>query len=73
MMHIMKISNILFSRHTGELHEFLEQCDYIVNVMPSTPDTRGMLGRNALKHAKYLPIYYMVDILRLIICLKLAV
>lgn len=38
--------------HTGELHEFLGQCDYIVNIMPSTPDTRGMLGGNTLKHAK---------------------
>lgn len=38
--------------HTGELPQFLKECDYVVNIMPSTPDTRGMLGKDILQHAK---------------------
>lgn len=47
----MNFGNVF--RHTGELPQFLNQCDYIVNIMPSTPDTRGMLGKGILQHAKY--------------------
>ncbi|KAK3893062.1 hypothetical protein Pcinc_003108 [Petrolisthes cinctipes] len=39
-------------RHTGELKEFLQECDYIVNIMPSTPDTKEMLGNDILSNAK---------------------
>ncbi|XP_066938406.1 glyoxylate/hydroxypyruvate reductase A-like isoform X2 [Macrobrachium rosenbergii] len=38
--------------HGGELSAFLRECDYIVNVMPSTPATREMLGGEVLKDAK---------------------
>ncbi|XP_042231327.1 glyoxylate/hydroxypyruvate reductase A-like isoform X2 [Homarus americanus] len=38
--------------HTGELPLFLQECDYIVNIMPSTPATRGMLGSDTLEKAK---------------------
>ncbi|XP_071536810.1 uncharacterized protein [Panulirus ornatus] len=37
---------------TGELQMFLKQCDYLVNIMPSTDKTRGMLGGETLKDAK---------------------
>ncbi|KAG0725379.1 Glyoxylate reductase/hydroxypyruvate reductase [Chionoecetes opilio] len=43
--------------HTGELADFLGHCDYIVNIMPSTPDTRGMLGKDAFKHAKFMAMH----------------
>lgn len=38
--------------HTGELASFLQQCDYFINIMPSTPATIGMLGGEVLKDAK---------------------
>ncbi|XP_042887425.1 glyoxylate/hydroxypyruvate reductase A-like isoform X2 [Penaeus japonicus] len=38
--------------HTGELPSLLKECDYVVNIMPSTPETRGMLGGDVLKNAK---------------------
>ncbi|XP_063588519.1 glyoxylate/hydroxypyruvate reductase A-like isoform X1 [Penaeus indicus] len=38
--------------HTGELSSLLKECDYVVNIMPSTPETRGMLGGDILKEAK---------------------
>ncbi|XP_064116743.1 glyoxylate/hydroxypyruvate reductase A-like isoform X2 [Macrobrachium nipponense] len=38
--------------HGGELSAFLRECDYIVNIMPSTPVTREMLGGEVLKNAK---------------------
>ncbi|XP_071536827.1 glyoxylate/hydroxypyruvate reductase A-like [Panulirus ornatus] len=38
--------------HTGELHMFLKQCDYIINVLPSTPSTRWLLGGDTLENAK---------------------
>lgn len=47
-----KSNNVDKYWHTGELHSFLQQCDYIVNIIPSTPETRGMLGGNTLKNAK---------------------
>ncbi|KAK7037718.1 hypothetical protein SK128_028586, partial [Halocaridina rubra] len=38
--------------HTGELAEFLQNIDYIINIMPSTPTTKGMLGGDIFKNAK---------------------
>ncbi|XP_069954126.1 glyoxylate/hydroxypyruvate reductase A isoform X3 [Cherax quadricarinatus] len=37
---------------SDELPLFLQQCDYIVNILPSTSETRGMLGSDILKNAK---------------------
>ncbi|XP_028405327.1 uncharacterized protein LOC114527826 isoform X2 [Dendronephthya gigantea] len=35
-----------------ELPKFLQQCDYICNVLPSTPSTRGLLSGNILENCK---------------------
>ncbi|XP_069954129.1 glyoxylate/hydroxypyruvate reductase A-like isoform X2 [Cherax quadricarinatus] len=37
---------------SDELPLFLQQCDYIVSILPSTSETRGMLGSDILKNAK---------------------
>ncbi|XP_028405380.1 uncharacterized protein LOC114527872 [Dendronephthya gigantea] len=37
---------------TEELPKFLQQCDYICNVLPSTPSTRGLLSGNILENCK---------------------
>ncbi|XP_069157418.1 glyoxylate/hydroxypyruvate reductase A [Procambarus clarkii] len=47
-----KSNNVDKYWHTGELLSFLQQCDYMINIMPSTPETRGMLGNDTLKDAK---------------------
>ena len=35
-----------------ELPKFLQQCDYICNVLPSTPSTKGLLSGDILKNCK---------------------
>ena len=35
-----------------ELPHMLESCDYVCNVLPSTPDTRGLLSGETLKHCQ---------------------
>ncbi|CAH1776215.1 unnamed protein product, partial [Owenia fusiformis] len=37
-------------RQIPELPELLENCDYIVNILPSTPSTKGLLSSETLKH-----------------------
>ncbi|XP_076654658.1 glyoxylate/hydroxypyruvate reductase A [Halictus rubicundus] len=39
-------------RTIESLPEVLKQCDYIVNVLPSTPDTLGLLNGNILENCK---------------------
>lgn len=34
------------------LSEFLKQCDYLCNVLPSTPSTKGLLSGNVLESCK---------------------
>ena len=34
------------------MSELLEACDYVVNVLPSTPHTRGLLSGDALSICK---------------------
>ncbi|CAL4128239.1 unnamed protein product, partial [Meganyctiphanes norvegica] len=41
---------------THELPLLLGECDYLVNLMPSTPSTRGMLGGNVLSACKKCPV-----------------
>ncbi|KAK4324405.1 hypothetical protein Pmani_004965 [Petrolisthes manimaculis] len=36
----------------GEVKELLQECDYIVNIMPSTPHTKDILGIDILSNAK---------------------
>ncbi|RXG51067.1 Glyoxylate/hydroxypyruvate reductase A [Armadillidium vulgare] len=51
-------SNIILDKYftSTELPSLLEECDYIVNVLPSTPATRGILGNNVLSCTKKSPI-----------------
>lgn len=35
-----------------QLHEFLAQCDYLVSVLPETPETSGLLGTAAFRACK---------------------
>lgn len=42
--------------HSTQLPDFLSTCDYVVSVLPSTPETRGFLGKDVLKHAKKSPV-----------------
>lgn len=37
---------------TRELPELLARCDYVCNVLPSTPETKGLLSGDMLKHCK---------------------
>jgi glyoxylate/hydroxypyruvate reductase len=37
------------SQYSTQLEQVLPQCDYLLNVMPSTPDTIGLLNGNKLK------------------------
>jgi phosphoglycerate dehydrogenase-like enzyme len=37
---------------TEQLHEVLPRCDYVVNTVPLTPDTRGMFGKKEFEVMK---------------------
>lgn len=39
-------------RTTAYLSEMLTNCDYIINVLPSTPNTLGLLNGNVLQNCK---------------------
>ncbi|XP_057321237.1 glyoxylate/hydroxypyruvate reductase A-like [Microplitis mediator] len=39
-------------RTTNLLPEFLSNCDYIINIMPATPETDGLLNGDVLKNCK---------------------
>lgn len=34
------------------LKEFLQNCDYVINVLPSTPETKGLLNGGVLQNCK---------------------
>lgn len=36
----------------SKLSQFLSKCDYIINVLPSTPETDGLLNGNVLEICK---------------------
>jgi hypothetical protein len=38
-------------RLNSDLPDLLQNCDYIINVLPSTPDTTGLLNGDILKHS----------------------
>ncbi|XP_055943324.1 glyoxylate/hydroxypyruvate reductase A-like isoform X2 [Argiope bruennichi] len=42
---------------TTELNDVLEKCDYLVNVLPSTPETEGLLDGDVLKNCQKKPIF----------------
>jgi len=39
-------------RTVDNLPDILKNCDYIINVLPSTQDTIGLLNDNVLEHCK---------------------
>ncbi|XP_078035720.1 glyoxylate/hydroxypyruvate reductase A isoform X2 [Augochlora pura] len=39
-------------RTIESIHEMLKECDYVVNVLPSTPNTLGLLNGNMLQNCK---------------------
>ncbi|XP_071103285.1 glyoxylate/hydroxypyruvate reductase A-like [Haliotis cracherodii] len=39
-------------RTMSDLHEMLSECDYIVNILPSTAETRGLLAGDVFSHCK---------------------
>ena len=43
---------VIVHRTTDELSELLSSCDYIVNLLPSTNSTRGMLNGDMLRHGQ---------------------
>lgn len=46
---------------TENLNEFLSNCDYVINVLPSTKETIGLLNNDVLKHcaSKYLSWWFI--------------
>lgn len=54
------ISNIDYffsSQINEEFLEFLKNCDYIINVLPSTLETRGLLSNKKLSNCKHKPVF----------------
>lgn len=39
-------------RTSDHLEEILHNCDYICNILPSTPNTRGMLDGDMFRHCE---------------------
>jgi phosphoglycerate dehydrogenase-like enzyme len=37
-------------RLNSDLPDLLQNCDYVINILPSTPDTTGLLNGDMLKH-----------------------
>ncbi|XP_046547001.1 hydroxypyruvate reductase-like isoform X5 [Haliotis rubra] len=47
-----KCPNVDEYRTMSDLHEILSECDYIVNILPSTAETRGILSGEVFSHCK---------------------
>ena len=45
------VQNLVF-RQSSQLVELLENCDYICNLLPSTPDTKYLLSEQVLSRCK---------------------
>lgn len=39
-------------RTVDDLPDILKNCDYVINILPSTEDTKGLLNGNVLKHCE---------------------
>ena len=39
-------------RTVDKLPEFLSQCDYVCNILPSTKDSKGLLSGEVFSHCK---------------------
>ncbi|GFT41511.1 hypothetical protein NPIL_166381 [Nephila pilipes] len=49
-----------YNESTINLNDILEKCDYICNVLPSTPGTQGLLDNDVLKGCKKRPVFINV-------------
>lgn len=38
--------------HKNSFSDFLRKCDYFINVLPSTPETQGLLNGTVLENCK---------------------
>ncbi|XP_029175955.1 uncharacterized protein LOC114944278 [Nylanderia fulva] len=47
-----KLSYLDEHRTVDGLQDILENCDYIINILPSTPNTNGLLNGTVLQHCK---------------------
>ncbi|XP_046576990.1 glyoxylate/hydroxypyruvate reductase B-like [Haliotis rubra] len=43
-----------------DLLELLSSCDFLVNILPSTPETRGLLSGDVLSHCRKKPLFINV-------------
>lgn len=46
----LNCTSLCFCRLNSDLPDLLQNCDYIINVLPSTPYTVGLLNGDMLKH-----------------------
>ncbi|GIX72838.1 hypothetical protein CEXT_753891, partial [Caerostris extrusa] len=46
-----------YDEATTNLNDVLESCDYLCNVLPSTPETQGLLDKDVLKHCLKKPVF----------------
>ncbi|KAK3092403.1 hypothetical protein FSP39_002357 [Pinctada imbricata] len=46
-------------RQIDKISEFLEECDYIISVLPGTPETKDMLSGEILKSCKHKKPYFI--------------
>ena len=44
------ITSLTFCRLMPDLPEVLASCDYVCNILPSTPETKGTLGGDKFRH-----------------------
>ena len=51
--------NIVSDSTMENLPELLQSCDYVCNVLPSTPHTRGLLSGDILQHCMKRVSVYM--------------
>lgn len=55
-----EVQRSAFQDIIGDLPSLLEDCHYLVNALPSTPDTVGLLNGNVLKQCKNSPVFINV-------------
>jgi len=44
---------VVNARMPADLPEVLSASDYVVNILPSTPDTRGLLAGDVFQHCRH--------------------
>ncbi|XP_064472003.1 glyoxylate/hydroxypyruvate reductase A-like isoform X1 [Ornithodoros turicata] len=54
---VAEMSHSSFQHIFDSLHDLLKECDYIINVLPSTPETTGMLNGDVLEQCVKKPVF----------------